>query len=399
MMALTALSIDLVLPAFDEVRGEFGLAADSPETASIITAFLLGLAVPQLVYGPLSDRFGRKPLLYAGFVLFAVGAVISATAGSLGTVLVGRFIWGLGAAGPRVITLSVIRDTFEGERMARVMSFIMAIFIIIPIIAPSIGAGIVAVAPWRGVFWFCVAYLGVVVVWVTRLPETLDPAHRIEVSFAGIRSALSRVLESRQTMGYLATMTFINGVFASYLASSELIWTEVFDRGDAFPLIFGGLAAVLGAAMFANGFIVGRIGIRRLVHRALAAYVAGAAGLAILALVTDGRPSFWAFLVVLAVPVGLMGLLIPNLNTLAMTPVGDVAGTASGVIGTVATAAGAGLGFAVDRSFDGTVVPLSVAFVIAGALALIAVGVTERGKLQLRSRRLDPAAMAPPLVD
>jgi DHA1 family bicyclomycin/chloramphenicol resistance-like MFS transporter len=140
MMALTALSVDLVLPAFDDIRNEFGLASDSAETAGIITAFLLGLAVPQLIYGPLADRYGRKPLLYAGFALFAVGTIISATASSLDMILIGRFIWGLGAAGPRVVAVSIIRDTYEGERMARVMSFIMTVFILVPIVAPSIGA-------------------------------------------------------------------------------------------------------------------------------------------------------------------------------------------------------------------------------------------------------------------
>jgi DHA1 family bicyclomycin/chloramphenicol resistance-like MFS transporter len=398
-MAVTALSIDLILPAFDDIRDEFGLASDSPETAGIVTAFLLGLALPQLIYGPLADRFGRKPLLYAGFSLFAVGAVISATAGSLSVLLVGRFIWGLGAAGPRVVTLSMIRDRFEGEAMARVMSFIMAVFILVPIIAPSLGAGIAAVAPWRAVLWFCVLYLAVVAVWTVRLPETLHPANRIEASVSGVRTALAKVVRNRQTLGYLVTMTSVNGVFVSYLASSELIWDDVFDKGDQFPFIFGGIAMVLGTAMFTNGLIVGRVGVHRLVHRVLLAYIVAAATLLTIAFTTDGTPPFWVFLPALALALGLQGLLIPNLNTLAMAPVGEVAGTASAVIGTVSTSVAALLGLVIDRSFNGTITPLAIAFGIAAIAALTTATITERGKLQIRARIDDPAALAPPLID
>ena len=399
MMALIALSIDVVLPAFDDIRNEFGLRPDSPQTAGIVTAFLLGLAIPQLVYGPLSDRYGRKPLLYAGFAVFGVGAVISATASSMGAILLGRFIWGIGAAGPRVVSLSIIRDTYEGERMARVMSFIMAVFIIVPVIAPSIGAGIVAIAPWRATFWFCLGFMVVVAVWSTRLDETLDETNRIELNPSSLRAALGSVIRERQTMGYLATRTFLSGVFVSYLATSELIWSDVFDKGDRFPLIFGGLAIVLGVAMLTNGLIVGRVGILRLVHVVLAAYLVAAFLLLLVAVVSDGTPSFWVFVSFLALTLALQGVLIPNLSTLSMTPVGDVAGTASALIGTISTAAGALLGLGIDRAFDGTVFPLSIAFVAAGVGALASAWVTERGKLQIRPRADDPAAIAPPIIN
>ncbi len=386
MMALTALSIDLILPAFDEMREEFGLAPDSPETAGLVTAFLLGLALPQLGYGPLADRYGRKPLLYVGYVVFAVGAIICATASSFEMILIGRVIWGVGAAGPRVISVSMIRDLFEGEHMARVMSFIMAVFILIPVVAPSVGAGIVAIAPWRGVFWFCVASLLVVALWSTRLQETLDPSNRIDLNFSGIRAALGEVVRSRQTMGYLIAMGFINGVFVSYLASSELIWTGVFGLGDQFPLIFGGLAIVLGLAMLSNSLIVGRVGVQRLVQLTLGAYLAFSLLLLGVALATSGEPAFWLFLAALALPLAMHGLLIPNLNTLAMTPVGRVAGTASAVIGTVATATGALLGLIIDRAFNGTVTPLAMAFVAAGVAALITVTITGRANTSSLTR-------------
>jgi DHA1 family bicyclomycin/chloramphenicol resistance-like MFS transporter len=399
MMALPALSIDLILPAFDDIRGEFGLAADSSETAGIVTVFLLGLALPQLVYGPLSDRFGRKPIIYAGFALFTVGAVGAAISSSLGLILLSRFVWGLGAAAPRVITLSIVRDSYEHERMAQVMSFVMAVFVLVPIVAPSVGAGIISIVPWRGVFWFCVAFMAAIALWAIRLPETLDPANRLDLRWDGIRNAVATVVRNRQTMGYTVALTFLNGVFVSYLASSELIWDDVFDRGDQFPLIFGGLAIVLGSAVLTNGLIVRRVGVLRLVHLVVAGYVVAAFAMLTIALLNDGRPGFWVFLGTLAVPLAMQGLLIPNLNTAAMTPMGKVAGTASAVIGAVSTAFGALLGLIIDRSFDGTVTPLSVAFVTAGVAALITVAITERGKLQIRSRPTDPAAIVPPMVD
>jgi len=399
MMALTALSIDVILPAFDDIREEFGLAADSSETAGIVTAFFLGLAVPQMLFGPLSDRFGRKPLLYVGFALFAIGATISATATSLTTLLIGRFVWGFGAAGPRVITLSIIRDTYEGERMARVMSFIFAVFVLVPIVAPSIGAGVVAIGSWRWAFWFCLLFMFVIAAWTLRLRETLEPAYRIALGFAGVRRAVGAVLRSRQTMGYLVTMSVINGVFLSYLATSELIWEDIYDRGEQFPIIFGGIAIVLGTGMLLNGFIVERVGIKRLVHTVQASYIVVGIGLLAVALATEGRPNFWLFVVVLTIPLYHQVILIPNLNSLAMTPVGQVAGTAAAVIGTISTAAGALFGFTIDRSFNGTITPLAIAFVAAGVVALVATWVTERGDLILGRAPLDPAVIVPPLVD
>jgi DHA1 family bicyclomycin/chloramphenicol resistance-like MFS transporter len=229
--------------------------------------------------------------------------------------------------------------------------------------------------------------------------ETLDPSNRIELRFSGWLAAVRKVLRNRQTMGYLITMTFVNGVFVSYLASSELIWTDVFGKGDQFPFIFGGLALVLGSAMFTNGLIVERIGIHRVVHLVLSAYLVAALLLVTIAFTTDGRPSFWLFLPALALPLALQGLLIPNLNTLAMIPMGSVAGTASAMIGFVSTAAGALLGFTIDRSFNGTIKPLAIAFLVAGIAALVTAWITERGKLQIRSRLDDPAALVPPLVD
>lgn len=380
-MALAALGIDMMLPAFGEMRADLGLAADSTEVAGVVTAYFFGLAIAQVGYGPLADRFGRKPILYAGYGIYMLGAVASALAPSLTWLLAARFVWGLGAAGPRVVTLSVVRDRFEGEAMARAMSFIMAIFVLVPIVAPSAGAALTALGSWRWLFGTCALLAAAMAVWALRLPETLDPANRMELRFGRVAEAARYVLTNRQTLGYTLALTALFGVFMSYLASSEIIFGEVFDAADQFPLLFGGLAAAMGCAMLTNAFVVGHFGTRRVAHVILMGYVVAAIGFLTLALATDGRPPLALFMVGLAVMLVSHALLIPNFNTIAMDPMGSVAGTASAVIGTISTAGGALLGAVLDRAFDGTVLPMTIGFVALGVTALFFVLWAERGRL------------------
>ncbi|HSG79683.1 MAG TPA: multidrug effflux MFS transporter [Acidimicrobiia bacterium] len=374
-MALTALSIDLMLPAFGEIRAAFAIDPDSSQAAALVTSFMVGLGIVQVVYGPFSDRFGRKPVIYVGFAVFAAGALGSALAPSFGLLLLSRFVWGLGAAGPRVITLAIVRDTHRGDEMAKVMSLLMAVFILVPVFAPGIGAVIVSVAPWRAIFWFCVAYVGVCALWMLRLPETLDPRHRIELRFDGVRRAALTVIRHRAAMAYAAAIMVMFGVFVSYLATSELFIDDVFDLGDRFPLIFGVFAAGMGVAVLSNISIVGRFGARSVVRVGLVGYVATASALVGVAMASGGRPSFWVFGPLLGVMLGMHALLVPNMNALAMEPMGTVAGTASALIGTAQTGGGALLGSIVDRAYDGTVRPLAVAFMVSGTVvaALFAV--------------------------
>jgi MFS transporter, DHA1 family, multidrug resistance protein len=380
-MALAALGIDLMLPAFGEMRAHFGLPDDSPALSSLVTAYLVGLAVGQLVYGPVADRFGRRPALYLGYGIYAAGALWATLAPTLGLLVIGRFVWGLGASGPRSVTLAVIRDRFEGEQMSRAMSFVMAVFILVPVIAPSVGAVIATAAGWRWVFAAAVLAVALVALWATRLPETLREEHRRELRFRPVVQAARLVVSERRTVGYALAMTSLYGVFTSYLASSEIIFGEVFDAGERFPVIFGGLAAIMGVAMLANARVVERIGTTRLAHLVLLGYLAAAALLVGLALATGGRPPLWLFLVMLAAMLAGHALLIPNLNTIAMQPMAAIAGTASSVIGTVQIGLGALLGSLLDRAFDGTVVWLSWGFLGYGLLALALVLWAERGRL------------------
>lgn len=380
-MALSALGIDLILPAFASMRTDFGLEPDSTAVAGTITAYFLGLAIAQLGYGPLADRYGRKPILFVGFAVYLVGALASTLAPSLTLLLVARFVWGLGAAGARVVTLSVVRDRFDGEEMARAMSFIMAVFILVPVVAPSLGAVVVAVGSWRWAFAACVILTVAMAVWALRLEESLDPANRMELSFDRVRAAAKLVVTNRLTMGYTLALTALFGPFISYLASSEIIFGDVFDAASIFPLLFGATAAVMGAAMLANAFVVRRFGTRRLAHALLIVDVVAAGAFAGMALVTDGRPSLVVFMAGLVVIMACHAFLLPNFNTIAMDPMGAIAGTASAVIGTVSTAGGAVLGAVIDQAFDGSIKPLAFGFAGFGLLALVFVLWAEGGKM------------------
>jgi DHA1 family bicyclomycin/chloramphenicol resistance-like MFS transporter len=295
-------------------------------------------------------------------------------------VLISRFVWGVGAAAPRVVAISVVRDSYRGEAMARTMSIIMSIFVLVPVVAPSLGSLILSFASWRWVFGACAIAAGSLAVWTMRLPETLKPKNRLPLNFNSIVSAGKTVVTNRQTMGYTLAMTSLFGVFMSYLASSELIISEVFQRAEQFPYIFGGLAAVMGAAMLVNAAIVSRVGLDRLVRIILTGYVAGSAAMVGLALTTNGAPNLWIYLFGLAAMLSMHALLIPNLNTMAMNPMGKVAGTAAALIGTISTALGAGLGAIIDRLFDGTVLPFTLGLFVCGVVAAGFIVWVERGR-------------------
>lgn len=384
-IALGALGIDLMLPAFDAMRAEFGLAPDSNVIAGTVTAYFFGLALGTFVYGPLADRHGRRFALFVSYGIYAAGGVASALAPSLELLLATRFLWGVGAAGSRVIAFAVIRDAYEGEEMSRAMSHVMAVFVLVPIIAPTLGAGIVAVAAWRWVFWACVVYAAIVWAWTLRLPETLHEEYRLDARLGRLVEAGRIVLSNRIAVGYGLAMTALYAVFISYLGSSEIIFGEVFAQDENFPYLFGTLAAVMGGAMLVNARIVRSIGTRRVAHTVLVAYLPAAAGFLALALSTEGRPGLLPFMAGLATLFTGHALMIPNLNSIAMEPMARVAGTASSILGAAQLGVGALLGSLIDRAFDGTILPLAIGFGGYGLAAFALVLWAEGGRLRLSS--------------
>lgn len=371
VMAVTALAIDMMLPAFGVMKPDFGLAEGSNALAPVVTFFLIGLAVGQLFWGPLSDALGRKRILYAGLVVYIIAAIGAAFAPSLPALFAVRLLGGIGAAGPRVVALGLVRDVYEGDAMAKAMSYIMAVFIAVPIVAPTIGSVILAFGSWHLIFIGMAIFAVVVGAWSLRLPETLAPERRLPLQMGRLLSAGGFVIRNRLTMGLTLSRTAVFGFFASYLASSQVIIDQVFGLDAWFPIIFGGSAAVIGVGMLVNTRLLEIIPLRRLLRLIAFGYVAATSVFAAIAWTTGGTPPFALFLAGLLPILLCHALLIPNFHAAAMIPMGDVAGTASAITGTIGTLGGAAIGALIDASFDGTIIPLATAGLIGSTIALL----------------------------
>jgi MFS transporter, DHA1 family, multidrug resistance protein len=366
LMALTALAIDLMLPAFGAMRESFGLAEGSSTVAPVVTVFLLGLGVGQPLWGPLSDAVGRKRILWIGLLVYGIAAAGAALAPSLALLLGWRFLGGLGAGAVRVVALGTVRDRSRGEAMARIMSYVMAVFILVPVVAPALGSIILGVASWHATFWVLVVCALATGAWSLRLPESLPVELRIPPRPGRLVAAMRAVLSSRFAMGLTIAQTTTFALFASYLATSELFIGDVFGLSAWFPVIFGASALVMGTGMLVNPRLLDRLGLRRWLRLVLTGYLAATLLLAGIALATGGRPPFWLFLVGLLPVLLAQGFVTPNLNSAAMMPMGHLAGTAAAIIGAISTLGGAAVGAAIDRAYDGTILPFALAGVLAG---------------------------------
>ncbi|MDG1187910.1 MAG: multidrug effflux MFS transporter [Ilumatobacter sp.] len=389
IMALMALGIDTMLPAFDEIREAFDLGDSSPRAGQVITVFFMGLAIAQLVWGPIADRFGRKPVLYAGSIIYVIGAAGSALAPTFELLLLSRFVWGLGAAGARVVATAIIRDRFEGSQMAKAMSQVMAVFMLVPILAPSIGAGLIAIFPWRSIFWFCAVFALAIGLWSLRMRESLDPGNRRPLELRATADGYVEVARTPVTSGYTNATIFLQGVFTTYLASSELIISEVFDREDQFPLIFGLVALLFAAGAVLNGRIVVRVGVHRLVNMVYSMLIPTTMLLCAISIFAGGRPSIWVYMPVLALTLSSFMFLMPNLNTAALGPVGHLAGTASAYGGAIRMAGGAVLGTIVSAFVSDSTTPFSIGISLLCLSSWITVLIVRRRSPELTKEHLD----------
>ncbi|MSO60280.1 MAG: Bcr/CflA family efflux MFS transporter [Ilumatobacteraceae bacterium] len=379
LMASGALAIDLMLPAFPDMRQEFGMSSDSTQVGWIVTAFFLGMAVGPWLYGPASDRYGRRGLLLGGMALYIASALIACVAPSWQWIIVSRFVWGLGAAAPRTLSMAMIRDRYEGNAMARLMSNIMAVFLLVPILAPGIGAGLIAIAPWRIVFWFPALLASFLMIWATRLPETLAVERRRALTRLAFTQALKEVVGHRQTVCFALAITFLFGVMASYLASSEVILSDVYGYSSWFPLFFGSVAVILALNSLNNARLVHKIGITQLVRRMVIVAMCTSFVFLLISRLNHGHPNFWLYAISLACVIPVAQGLVPVCNTAALIPLPHVAGTASAIISTVTTAGGALLGNIGSSSFNGTIQPLAIALTVYIFIAaiLILIGATS----------------------
>ena len=380
-MGMGAVSIDLLLPAFADMRADLGLAEGSTRISVVITAFFIGVAAGQLIYGPLSDRFGRRRLLQLGMVVFLAGAAAAACAPSLSALVIARFVWGVGAAAPRSLALAMVRDTYEGDRMARTMSLLMAIFLLVPVVAPSVGTAILEVAPWRGVVVAQIVVAGALTIWTLRLPETLHPDDRRDIGPRALLDAARVVATNRAAVGYCIGVSALFGVLTGFVGSAEVLFDEVFGQGDRFALLFGGIGLVLAAGSLLGGRLVTRFGLASVLVAACGYVVAAATVMLTIVLASDGAPPLWAFFLGLGLLLPGAMVLIPNVNTAAMAPLGHVAGMGAALIGFVSTAIGAVLGSIIDDAFDGTAQPFATyafAYVLVAVAAILGIAGVRR---------------------
>ncbi|MEZ5666562.1 MAG: multidrug effflux MFS transporter [Alphaproteobacteria bacterium] len=379
MMAMTALSIDIMLVALPEIGAWYALT-DPNAQQYVIVAYMIGFALGQPLYGPLSDRFGRKPVLYFGMGLFILGTVAAVLAPGYAVMLLARGLQGFGSASARVIGVAITRDLFVGRGMSRVMSFVMMVFMIVPIVAPSLGSAILTVGDWRWVFLSLLIGAVVLVGWTwLRLPETLAPENRRPLSWVALASAVKLLVADRQTLGYTVATGFIFGCLIAYISSAEQVFVDAYALGSDFPLVFGSIAATMILASITNVRFVERVGMRRISHAASVALVVACAVFA--AIGFPDHPPLAVFIGFLVVLFYCFGLVMPNFNSLAMEPLGHMAGIGSSFIGFYTTIAGAVLGAVVSQSFDGGIRPLMIGFTVLSVLTLISVLLTERGKL------------------
>lgn len=373
-----AVAIDVMLPAFDEIKDSFGLEPESNSIALTVSVYFIGLAGMQLLYGPLADHFGRKPVLYVGLFIYAVGAAASTFAPNLEILLVARFVWGVGAASPRVLSITLVRDAFQGDRMARVMSLVMTVFLLGPIVAPLIGEGVLQLGSWRYVFAVSLLFAVGALVWSTRLEETLDPANRLPLGFTRTRQAFRAVLTTRVTLWYTLAMTFVFGILLTLLASLALVFDTVYDRSGQFAVLFSLTSVFSAGAAFTNSRLVERIGSGTVTRAAGLAMVAMGGAITVLSIIGEGRPMFWLWFAMVTLIFALLSVIIPTGNSLAMEPMGHLAGTASAVLGTLSMGGGTLLGALVDLSLESSVTPMSVGFLLYSSAAMVCILMARR---------------------
>jgi len=370
LMSLVALAIDAMLPALPMIGRDLGVQRPN-DVQFVITSLFLGLALGQVLFGPLSDRIGRKPAIYAGLTLFMTGCLVSIFASSFEAMIAGRVLQGVGAAGPRIVTMALVRDQFSGRQMARLMSFVMAVFILVPALAPLLGQGILWLGSWRTIFTTFFAVAAVAFAWLTlRQPETLPIERRRPFSVRAIGQAVGEIVRIRTSLGYTLASGFVFAPFVAYLSSAQQIFQEAYQTGAMFPVYFGVLALGIGFGGMVNGRLVLRYGMRRLSK-------IGATTVALTSMVAwiglfqfDGLPPLWLFMAYLSVVFLFIGLVFGNLNALAMEPLGHIAGVGAAVVTSLSTLISVPLGSLIGQTFDGTLYTQVGALALFGSLTL-----------------------------
>jgi len=390
LFAIIAFSIDAMLPALPRIGAELS-PADPNRAQLIVIAFVLGMGMATLITGPLSDALGRKPMILGGALLYMLGAALAWAAPTLELLLLARLIQGVGAAGPRVVGMAIVRDLYGGREMARILSFIMLVFMLVPAVAPLVGSWIIAAAGWRAMFGAFVIFAAAASLWLMlRLPESLPRAARRPLRVTVLRDAVREVLIHpvvrlsimAQTMGYVMLFTTISLI--------QPVFDQVFQRGDEFPLWFAGMAVVTGSASVLNAALVMRLGMQRMAMAAFGGQMILSTLMTLCWLAgLRGDAMFAVYVVWQCTVLFQSGLTVGNLNAIAMEPMAHVAGTAASVIGAISTVSGALIATPIALVFNGTPLPMTLG--VGGASAVAFVIMWRLGRHERRMVRLRDA--------
>ena len=384
LMALNAFAIDAMVPALPNIGQSLHVVEENSRQL-VVVAYFVGFASSQLLWGPLADRFGRKPVLGAGILLYGIFALLCAFAGSFPLLIAGRVAMGASAAVTRVLVVAMVRDLFEAEAMARVMSLVFMVFMLVPVLAPNIGQLILLVASWRAIFFVLAGYALVMLVWSSwRLPETLHPEYRRSLDPRAMFAAVRETVSEPQSRGYTLATTIIFSALIAYISSIQQIVFDAFGEGRFIGLVFAAIAAPMALASWTNSRVVERFGLRRVGHSGAAALIVITGLHAAIAL--SGHESLIVFVVLQSLAMASFAFCSSNLNTLAMEHMAHIAGTASSVQGVIGTLGAAIIGFSIGQSFNGTPTPFLVGTAICAALGFLVIILTEPKRLFARIR-------------
>ena len=379
LMAINALAIDIMLPALQQIGASLGVESEN-HRQFVITAYVAGMGLALLFYGPASDRFGRRAPLLFGLSIYIVAAFAAAFAPSFEILLALRFIQGIGAASTRVIAISIVRDRYGGRQMAEIMSLVFMVFMIIPVLAPGIGQLIMLFSEWHMIFVVMSVTALAITAWMAlRLPETMHPQDRRPLSLMSIARGFRIVLTTRVSLFYTLASMIIFGSLFGFINSAQQVYVGIYGLGVWFPLVFAAIAAMMSVSSFLNSRLVVKLGMRRLSHGALLGFTVVSA--IWFAWSLTGSVPFPVFVVLFAAAMFQFGWIGSNFNAIAMEPLGHIAGTASSVQSFMQTVGGGLIGAFIGQSFDGTVMPLALGYVSVALLGLVMVLIAERGKL------------------
>lgn len=370
-MATTAIAIDVMLPAFSAVRDTFGIE-NPAQTGLIVSLFLGSMGIGQLIYGPLADRFGRKPVLSLGLVLYVIAGVAATAAPTFEVLLVTRVLWGLAAAAPRIMSRAILRDRYSGDDLSRAMSFVVAIFLIVPAVAPLIGQLFLELGNWRWTFAVGPMFALLVLLWSARLPETLAADKRVSIRPAELARSVATVFKTPSALAGTIALTALFAAFLPFLSALERIFDLIYDRQASFALWFGIAGAVLALVTLLTARLVRLFGTERTVSLWLVVLTVASSSLVVVAFATSGVPNFYLFYFLILTVVSADGALVPLLTSQSLEDVGHIAGTATSTIGAVSLLGGSILSAVIDRAIQDTVTPLGVGYVTATAVVIAA---------------------------